>query len=110
MKYYVATYDDNWADEMDIYALCFIDEKGKAEIDEDIRQYEQAKADNGLCDEYYVGTNQYMDPNYVSMPSFKEISESTYIEMKKVLGDSFGDFPCFGEFIEEDYWEEHFEE
>jgi len=110
MKYYIATFDDNWADEMDVVGVKVLTEKEKKELDEDIEKYNQAMADDGLCDEWYVGTNESIDPSSVNTPSFHEISETTYKELKSIFQWTFGHFPEYTELIDEDYWEEHFED
>lgn len=89
MKYYLYTFEDNWADEMDVqgFAVLTEDEKDMA-IAQIKRQY---KNGGTIC----FGTNEdneYDDlDDVMDCVEFEEISQSEYSTLKKLFGESFGE-------------------
>jgi len=88
MKYYLYTFNDNWADEMDIEGFAVLSYPEKTIVEENIRR--KFKSGGSIC----FGTNE--DNNYDTLEevldciTFKEISQTHYDVIKKTIGQTFG--------------------
>lgn len=101
MKYYLCTYDDNWADEMDITGFCVVDEEGKEAM---IRGIKVTYKDGGSISFGTNEDNEYDDADDVlATVSFKQISKAEYNTINRLFGGSFGEQGPMEESAEE--WE-----
>jgi hypothetical protein len=78
--YYVVTYEDNWADEMDIDRHCVLNEEQYEELQKALKET------NGF--EFYIGTNEeiYYDDNdsIMSVIDIKKIDKTQYDVLQKL--------------------------
>ena len=100
MKYYLAKYDDNWADEMDIVGIRLFNEEEYVEFQKTLDKFKKYRAEGKFRhQEHYVGTNEFVYIDEIALPNFTEISETTYNELKPIFRWTFGSFPYFEDFI-----------
>ena len=96
MGYYLAKFDGNWADEMDIRGFCIINKDDKDVLVDRIKAYTE---EFEIC----IGTNEdlYYDngEEFLNDMSFKEISDSESETLSKLFGKSYA-FDIFNRVLE----------
>jgi len=89
MKYYVCTFSDNWADEMDLEGFCLMTEDEKDEMIKDIKK--RFRRGGSIC----FGTNEdndYSDADEVlATLSYEQITKAEFDTIARVIGTSFGE-------------------
>lgn len=99
-KFYLAVWEDNWADEIDVQGFLPLYEEEKISLEKNIEKFQNLlEEDEFDYDEYYVGTNEGIPYTSLGMPSIKEITEEEYDVLIRLFGWQFGKFPNFGDIV-----------
>lgn len=89
MKYYVCTFSDNWADEMDLEGFCLMTEDEKDEMIKDIKKRFKKGGTIGFGSNE---SNDYDDADEVlATLSYEQITKAEFDTISRVIGTSFGE-------------------
>lgn len=105
MKYYVCTFSDNWADEMDLEGFRLMTEDEKDEMIKDIKKRFRSGGSIGFGSNE---SNEYEDADEVlGTLSYEQITKAEYDTIARVIGTSFGEQgPMDGGGCGNDDWDE----
>ena len=110
MKYYLAKWRSNWADEMDVEGAVILNEKDKERFDKEIEILKQLEKkfgykSLGVC----IGTNEYIEydnsSELLKEISFTEINENEVNILKKLKMNRIGKINAICCILEGDYIE-----
>ena len=106
MKYYIAGFNRDWADEFNVIGSKIFTEDEKTAFEAGLVKY----ADNTVT--IYFGTNEWWDEDpvsdFASSYKFTEISKTMYTEVNKKFRGEFGTFINVVEYaIEQDLDEDY---